>query len=95
MIPVKEFMPEALAAILRAAPLDAAKVSFAWRAAVGPAIGKVTSVRLEGTVLRVHVPQASWQREIERSAVTIRQRLDALLGPRVVRSLDVLVDPRL
>ena len=95
MIPVKAFMPEALAAILRAAPLDAAKVSFAWRAAVGPAIDKASAVRLDATTLRVRVAQASWQREIERSAATIHQRLDALLGPRVVRTLDVSVDPRI
>ncbi len=31
-------MPGALAEIMRAAPLSAGKVDFAWRAAVGPVI---------------------------------------------------------
>ena len=31
----------------------------------------------------------AWRREVERSAGVIRSRLDALLGPGVVRSIDV------
>jgi hypothetical protein len=91
MLPVHRFMPEALAAILRKAPLNDEKVAFAWRAAVGVAVDKVTSIELRDGVLRVRARDAAWKREVERSAGVIRARLDALLGPQVVRYIDVTV----
>jgi hypothetical protein len=89
MIPVHHFMPDALAAILRKAPLTDDKVAFAWRAAVGAAMDKGTSVALRDRVLRVRARDAAWRREVERSAALIRPRLDALLGPGVVRYVEV------
>jgi hypothetical protein len=88
MIPVQQFMPGALAEILRKAPLTAEKVDFAWRSAVGPAVDKATAVDLRNGVLHVKARDASWQREVERSASLIRVRLIALLGD-VVRSIEV------
>jgi len=92
MIPVQRLMPEALAAVLRKAPLSPEKVVFAWRTAVGASVDRVSSVRLDGHTLRVRTRDASWQREIERSASLICARLDALLGKDVVRGLDVTRD---
>ena len=89
MIPVQTIIPTALAAIVRKAPLTEEKVGFAWRTAVGPAVAGATDVTLDGTTLRVRTRDRAWQREIERSAATIRTRLDDLLGPGVVRYLDV------
>jgi len=80
-------MTEALASILRRAPLTPEKVAFSWRTAVGPAVDKVTSVELHDGVLYVHAKDAAWQREVERSAALIRSRLDGLLGDRVVRRI--------
>ena len=91
VIPVHQFMPAVLAGVLKNAPLTPDKVAFAWRAAVGPAVGKATTVELNGYVLRVRAKDTAWQREIERSAGVIRARLDALLGERVVRTIDVKV----
>lgn len=88
MIPVRQFMPAALAAILRKAPLTPEKVAFAWRSAVGPAVDKATTVDLRGGVLYVRTRDASWQREVERSAGLIRSRLTVLLG-EAVRSIEV------
>lgn len=85
-------MPDALAAVLQRAPLSPEKVAFAWRTAVGPSVDRVTSVRLDGVTLRVIAKDAQWRREIEHSAGLIRARLDALLGPGVVRGLDVHLD---
>ena len=85
-------MPDALATVLRKAPLSPEKIAFAWRTAVGPSVDRATSVDLEGTTLRVHAKDAQWRREIEHSAGLIRARLDALLGPGIVRSLDVTID---
>jgi hypothetical protein len=84
-------MPDALAAVLRLAPLTPEKVVFSWRAAVGPAVDKVTSVELRHDVLYVRARDAAWQREIERSAPLIRSRLDGLLGDRVVRRIEVVL----
>lgn len=85
-------MPDALAAVLRKAPLSPEKVAFAWRMAVGPTVDRASHVRLEGRVLRVSTKDKAWQREIERSAALIRARLDALLGAGIVRGLDVVID---
>ncbi|MSO83776.1 MAG: DUF721 domain-containing protein [Acidobacteria bacterium] len=91
VIPVHDVMPEALAMVLRKAPLTPEKVAFAWRTAVGPAVDRVTTVELRGRVLHVRVKDAAWQPEVERSAYLIRTRLAALLGADVVRGLDVRV----
>jgi hypothetical protein len=89
MIPVSRFMPDALAAILRKAPLSDDKVAFAWRSAVGPAVDKATTIQLREHVLFVRAQDSAWRREVERSASLIRSRLDALLGDDVVRYIDV------
>ena len=91
MIPVRQFMPEALAEILRKAPLTPEKVAFAWSSAVGAAVDKATTIALHGGVLHVCAKDAVWQRELERSAAVVRARLDALLGAGVVRYIDVTV----
>jgi hypothetical protein len=88
VIPVQQFMPAALAEILRKAPLTPEKVAFAWRSAVGAAMDKATSIELRNGVLYVRARDASWQREVERSAGLIRSRLAAVLGT-AVRSIEV------
>ena len=82
-------MPDAVAEIVRKAPLSPEKVAFAWRSVVGPAIDHATSVEWHDGVLRVKAKDAAWQREVERSAALIRSRLEVLLGERVVRYIDV------
>jgi hypothetical protein len=82
-------MPDAVAAIVRKAPLTPEKVAFAWRSVVGPAIDHATSVNWSDGVLRVKTKDLAWQREVERSAALIRSRLDHLLGERVVRYIEV------
>ena len=84
-------MPDALAVVLRKAPLTPDKVAFAWRTAVGPAVDRVTTVELKGRVLQVRAKDPAWQREVERSAGLIRSRLGLLLGDEVVRGLHVTV----
>ena len=89
MIPVHQIMPEALAVILRDAPLTREKIAFAWRTAVGPAVERVTTIELKGQMLHVQARDAAWRREIERSAGIVCTRLKTLLGDDVVRGLDV------
>ena len=95
VIPVQTVMPEALAEILRRAPLSPEKVDFAWRTAVGGVVANATTAALDGGILRVRAKDPAWQREIERSAAVIRDRLGALLGGGVVRYIDVTVAPAL
>ena len=92
MIQVHRFIPEALAEILRKAPLNDEKVAFAWRAAVGAAMDRGTTVSLDKGVLRVRVKDPAWRREVERSETLIRARLNGLLGHGLVRAIDVAVE---
>jgi hypothetical protein len=89
MRPLNSAIPGALAELLRDAPLSPGKVSFAWRAAVGPALERETSVRLvEGTLL-VDAASRLWAREVTRSSPIILRRLQTLLGADAVVGISV------
>lgn len=93
-----QFLPAAVAALIRHAPLSPGKVAFAWKASVGPAIDRVTSAELGNDgVLEVRVPDQHWRREVRRLAPVILDRLSAQLGPDAVQRLKVTSpapDPR-
>ena len=89
MRPLQQAMPGALVELLRQAPLSNGKVEFAWRAAVGPALERVTAVRLEGHVLLVEASGAQWTREVSRASGLILDRLQTLLGPDTVMKIEV------
>ena len=91
MIQVHRFIPDALAQLLRKAPLNDEKVAFAWRSSVGPAIDRGTTVSLREGVLQVTAREAAWGREVRRSEALIRARLESLLGRGVVRTIAVVV----
>src|SRR5689334_20161670 len=88
MHPLTAALPAALAQLLRASPLSAGKIEFAWGAAVGPALRNASSVRLDGTVLIVDAG-AHWAREISRSTDIILPRLQILMGKDAVTSIEV------
>jgi predicted nucleic acid-binding Zn ribbon protein len=68
----------------------AEKVDFAWRSAVGPAMQRVTTVRLtDQGVLHVTAADSHWAREVKRSAKLILTRLETLLGPGTVKRIQV------
>jgi Dna[CI] antecedent DciA-like protein len=92
VIAVHRFMPDVLADILRKAPLNDEKVAFAWRASVGPAVDKVTTIELRGRVLHVRAKDATWQREVERSMGIVRSRMEALLGSGVIGDIRITAD---
>jgi hypothetical protein len=86
MIAVQRVLPDTLSEIVRRQPLTQAKVDFAWRTAVGPALARVSSARLDGDgTLRVRTGDDRWKKEIERAREVIRARLDRLLGPDLKR----------
>jgi predicted nucleic acid-binding Zn ribbon protein len=82
-------MPGALVELLRGSPLSDGKVTFAWKAAVGSAIERVTHVKLEGKVLLVETVSAQWSKEVMRSSPVILRRLESLLGVNVVERIEV------
>ena len=88
MIRADRLIPAVLADVIRKAPLCPEKVEFAWRTAVGSAMDRVTTVRLDDDgCLRVRALDAHWAREVKRSSRLILKRLEALLGADVVKKL--------
>jgi predicted nucleic acid-binding Zn ribbon protein len=88
MVPAHTTIPRVLAEVLRKAPLCPEKVAFAWRAAVGPAVARVTTVSLDGEgVLHVASPDRHWATEVRRSSKLIVARLEGLLGAGTVRKI--------
>jgi predicted nucleic acid-binding Zn ribbon protein len=82
-------MPGALMELLRGTPLSDGKVTFAWNAAVGPALERVTHVKLERGVLFIETTSPQWSREIRRSTGVILKRLKSLLGDETVTRLEI------
>ena len=84
---VQACVPSVLAKLLSSQPHSPAKVAFVWRAAVGAAIDRTTTVSLTTTgTLEVRTTDQHWRREIVRSKPMILERLGTMLGAgRVVR----------
>jgi len=89
MVPANKVMPLVVGDIIRKAPLTDAKVAFAWRLAVGPALGKATTVRLadDGT-LYVKAEAQAWNDSIRASVGLIRSRLAHFLGETAVKRIE-------
>ena len=83
-------LPRALVELFRVGPLSQGKLDVAWRAAVGDALCRVSSVHLQsdGSV-EVRAADQRWQRELKRSLPLIIQRLNDLLGANAVARLVV------
>jgi predicted nucleic acid-binding Zn ribbon protein len=77
-----------LGEVIRKAPLCAEKVEFAWQNSVGPALQRVTSVRLDdhGT-LHVKTADAHWAREVKRASPLLLKRLETLLGKGTITKI--------
>jgi predicted nucleic acid-binding Zn ribbon protein len=88
VIKANQVMPAVVAEVVRKAPLTDAKVAFAWRLAVGPAVAKATSVRLgaDGTLYLTAESQA-WNDSVRASIGMIRSRLAHYLGDDTVKRI--------
>jgi predicted nucleic acid-binding Zn ribbon protein len=94
MEPLHELLP-AVASLVRDVPLSPGKVAFAWRAAVGPAIDRATTISLGSDgVLEVRVADQHWRREVMRSAPVVLERLAAMLGDGTVTRLETVLGLR-
>jgi predicted nucleic acid-binding Zn ribbon protein len=89
MDPIAQIIPSAVLRLLQDTPISNGKAGFAWRAAVGPAVGRATHVKLEGRVLVVDTASAQWSREVMRSSPVILERLRELLGAQAVERIEV------
>jgi Dna[CI] antecedent DciA-like protein len=92
VIAVQRVLPGVLIELVRRQPTSPAKVDFAWRTSVGPAIARASNVALgdDGT-LTVTVADPRWRREISHNLPLVRARLERLLGD-VVTAI-VLAEP--
>jgi hypothetical protein len=88
MTPAREILPGVLAEVIKKAPLTPEKVAFAWRLAVGPAVGKATTVRLDGHgVLHVTATTPAWIAAVRKSTSLVHLRMNDLLGDAVVKAV--------
>ena len=89
MIPVHDFSTSVLAQIVRRQPQSPARTNFAWQLAVGQAVARATTVKLEGGVLAVRAVDRRWIREIDPMRATILEKLQHLLGKDQVTRIDL------
>jgi hypothetical protein len=88
VIKANQVLPGVVAEVVRKAPLSDAKVAFAWRLAVGPALDKATTVRLDADgTLHVSAESNAWIDSIRASIGLIRSRLAHYLGEDAVKRM--------
>ena len=91
MDPLQAIVPRALTELLRRGPMSQGKLEVAWRAAVGDALSRVTTVRLQPHgVIEVIPSDARWDSPLKRSSSMILTRLKGLLGDQHVSRISVL-----
>lgn len=74
-------VPRALAELFRHGPMSQGKLDVAWRVAVGDALARVTTVRLQPDgVVEARAADQRWNTELKRSSSMILTRLIGLLG---------------
>ena len=85
---IQTVVPRALAELFRHGPMSQGKLELARRVAVGDALCRVSTVRLQadGSV-DVHPADQRWHTELRRSASMILARLNMLLGTGAVTRL--------
>src|SRR5215831_6389479 len=89
MLPLSSGLSGALVELLSGSPTSDGKVTFAWKAAVGPAIDRVTHVKLERRVLLVETLNAQWSKEVMRASPVILKRLQSLLGADTIERIEI------
>jgi predicted nucleic acid-binding Zn ribbon protein len=87
MRPIQTLAGGVLAEVVRRQPASPARTTFAWQLAVGPALARVTSVEMEGTILRVRASDERWLKEIDRAKAVILPKLQQLLGEDAVTNI--------
>jgi hypothetical protein len=86
---VQQFAPAILAEILRRQPPSDARTAFAWQVAVGTAVARATTVRLDKGRLTVTATDPRWIAEIERAREPVLHRMQHLLGAESIRTISL------
>ena len=90
MFSLHSVVPGALTELFRQGPMSQGKLEVAWRVAVGDALARVTTVRLQAAgVVEVQAVDSRWNAELKRSSSMILTRLVGLLGPGGISHLVV------
>jgi predicted nucleic acid-binding Zn ribbon protein len=87
---IHTLMPKALTELFHRGPMSQGKLEVAWRVAVGDALARASTVRLQadGSV-DVQPADQRWRTELRRSSAIILGRLNALLGANAISRLVV------
>jgi predicted nucleic acid-binding Zn ribbon protein len=86
--------PRALRLALAQQPTTSGKVLFAWSICAGSALARSATASWRDGVLSLDAKSETWRRELVRARPLLLKRLEALLGPDVVRSLQISGDDR-
>jgi predicted nucleic acid-binding Zn ribbon protein len=90
MVPLSSTAAPVLRALLESQPTTAAKVTFAWTMAAGPALARGgTPVWSSDGTLYVRARTDAWRSELRRTKPQLLDRLSGLLGAGVVRRIEV------
>lgn len=85
-----DFATSVLAEMLARQPMSPGKLQFAWRAAVGAALARASTLDWrEGRVV-VRMSSPEWTRELERLKPIVLERMRTILGRETVSRIDVL-----
>jgi hypothetical protein len=87
---LQTLLPRAVVELFRHGPMSQGKLEAAWRVAVGDALSRISTVRLQpdGSI-EVQAADQRWRRELKRSSSIILAKLNALLGPQAIGKLHV------
>ena len=78
----------ALSEMLAGQPTTPAKINFAWTVAAGASLARHATMSWTGDgALRLRAESDAWRREFVRAKPILAQRLAALLGPDVIRTI--------
>lgn len=85
-----DFATSVLAEMLARQPMSPGKLQFAWRAAVGPALARASTLDWRDGRVIVRMSSPEWTREIDRLKPIVLERLRTILGRDTVSRIDVL-----
>jgi hypothetical protein len=93
MEPLQRSAARAWRDLLAAQPTSSGKVMFAWRMAAGSALARAgTPHWSDNGVLRIDARDAAWRREIQQARPVILERMNHILGEKVVLRIVVRGD---
>jgi predicted nucleic acid-binding Zn ribbon protein len=91
--PLQTFAADVIANVVRRQPPSAARTTFAWSVAAGPAMARAATVDARDGILFVTPKDARWAREIERAIPTLLARLQVLVGPAEITTVRICDKP--